>query len=72
MAKRVWLSVQVYPLPAAELPVDDLYLGPSYTADEKAWRKAYSASWHAIEPGRYQTLPADDGLVADYQAMVVG
>ena len=47
MANPMWLSVQVYPLPAAELPTDNIYLGPSYTADQKAWRKAYSATWAA-------------------------
>ena len=71
MAKPVWLSVQVYALPATDLPVDNIYLGPSFTADEKAWRKAYSGEWRAIEPGRYQTLPADDVLVADYSAITL-
>ncbi len=62
MGKAAWLSVQVYPLPA-QMPANQMA-----TADGKAWRKAYSTAWRAIEPGRFATLPADDPMVADYAA----
>jgi hypothetical protein len=65
MEKRCWLSVKVYPLPASQLPGDELYLGPSMTADGGSWRKAYAVTWRAIWPGDRATLPADDPLVRD-------
>jgi hypothetical protein len=68
MDKPCWLSAKVYPLPAAELAGDTIYLGPSVTADGKAWRKAYSTVWRSIVPGKHATVPADDPMVLDYAA----
>jgi hypothetical protein len=66
-----WLSVEVYPLPPPTLTPDALYLGPSTTADGKAWRKAYALAWRAVLSGDRATLPADDPMVLDYQAFSV-
>jgi hypothetical protein len=66
--KPCWLSVMVYPLPAAQLPADSIYLGPSVTADGNYWRKSYAIAWRAIWPGDHATVPADDPMVLDYAA----
>jgi hypothetical protein len=64
--KPCWLSVKVYPMPAAELPADQLYLGAAITADGRGWRKAYSKAWRGIVGGDHATLPVDDPMVVDY------
>jgi hypothetical protein len=77
--KPCWLSVKVYPLPAAEnyaqaalaaagFGPDETYLGASVTADGKGWRKAYAITWRAIVAGVHVTIPADDPMVLDYAA----
>ncbi len=66
--KPCWLSVRVYPPPAALLRSDAIYLGPGRTADSLGWRKAFAISWRAIVPGDRVTLRADDPLVLDYAA----
>jgi hypothetical protein len=68
--KGCWLSVQVYRLPTARLAADAIYLGPSVTADGKGWRKSYSTGWRSILAGDSTTLPANDPMVADYEAFL--
>ena len=72
IGNHCWLSVTVYELPAPQDITTTLYLGPSLTADKKAWRKAYLGTWAAIIPGDQVTLPADDPMVLDYAAIKIG
>lgn len=69
--KFCWLSVKVYPLPATTLRRDEIYLGPTVTADGLGWRKAYASRWRAILSGDRVTIPADDPMVRDYEAFTL-
>jgi hypothetical protein len=71
MARGHWLSVKVYPLPESTERRDEIYLGPSLTADGQGWRKAYSAVWCAILQGDVVTVPEDDPMVRDYAAFEI-
>jgi hypothetical protein len=66
--KPVWLSVQVYALPASTLRGDVAYLGAAPTHDGLRWRKAYSTMWRSVLTGERVTVPADDPMVLDYAA----
>jgi hypothetical protein len=66
--KICWLSVKVHELPVSSPAHNEIYLGPSLTADAGGWRQAYAIAWRAIWPGDLVTLPADDPRVLDYMA----
>jgi hypothetical protein len=69
--KLCWLSVKVYTPPATTVRRDEIYLGPSVTADGLGWRKAYASAWRAILSGDRVTIPADDPIVKDYEAFKI-
>ncbi|GEM_PF-3088991 len=72
LSRPCWLTVRAWRYPVTQLAADAIYLGPALSPDGMHWRMAYAVSWPSIVPGESVTLPADDPLVRDYEALAAG